>query len=75
MLSPLIHYVTQPTKEPIMAYKINASACTACGACEQECPNDAIFEKSGLFAIKAGSWGMWGCCRRGAPSTPSSFAS
>lgn len=36
-----------------MAYKINASACTACGACEQECPNDAIFEKSGLFAIKA----------------------
>lgn len=35
-----------------MAYKINASSCTACGACEQDCPNDAIYEKSGLFAIK-----------------------
>ena len=36
-----------------MAYKINASSCTACGASEQECPNDAIYEKNGLFAIKA----------------------
>jgi ferredoxin len=35
-----------------MAYKIIASACTACGACEPECPNVAIYEKSGMFYIK-----------------------
>lgn len=35
-----------------MAYKIVASQCTACAACEPECPNEAIFEKGGVFAIK-----------------------
>lgn len=36
-----------------MAYKITASSCTACGACEAECPNTAIKEKNGTFIIKA----------------------
>lgn len=36
-----------------MAYKIVASQCTGCSACEFECPNNAIYEKGGVFAIKA----------------------
>jgi len=35
-----------------MAYKIDASQCTACAACESDCPSDAIYEKGGVFAIK-----------------------
>lgn len=35
-----------------MPYKINGSECTACAACESECPNDAIYEKNGVYAIK-----------------------
>jgi ferredoxin len=38
-------------KESIMAYKIIASQCTACSACEPECPNVAIREKNGTFVI------------------------
>jgi ferredoxin len=34
-----------------MAYKIVASQCTSCSACEPQCPNAAIFEKGGVFAI------------------------
>lgn len=34
-----------------MAYKIVESQCTGCSACEPECPNNAIYEKNGLFAI------------------------
>lgn len=36
-----------------MAYKIIASQCTACAACEPVCPNLAINEKGGVFAITA----------------------
>lgn len=36
-----------------MAYKILSSQCSGCGACEPECPNTAIKEKSGLFTIVA----------------------
>jgi ferredoxin len=36
-----------------MAYKIVASQCTACGACEFECPNVAIASKRGTFIINA----------------------
>jgi ferredoxin len=36
-----------------MAYKIIDSSCTACAACEPECPNEAIYEKRGLFAINS----------------------
>ena len=34
-----------------MAYKIVASQCTSCSACEPECPNVAIPEKGGTFII------------------------
>ncbi len=34
-----------------MAYKIDASQCTGCSACEPECPNVAIREKDGVYLI------------------------
>ncbi len=34
-----------------MAYKIVASQCTACGACEYECPNTAISMKGDIYVI------------------------
>ncbi|MEZ5788533.1 MAG: 4Fe-4S binding protein [Xanthobacteraceae bacterium] len=37
-----------------MALKINADECTACGACEFECPNGAIRTKRSVYIIDAG---------------------
>ncbi|ARN80795.1 4Fe-4S binding protein [Methylocystis bryophila] len=37
-----------------MAYRIIASQCTACGACEFECPNGAIRMKGETYIIDAG---------------------
>lgn len=34
-----------------MAFKIIASQCTACTACEPECPNNAIRFKNGTYVI------------------------
>jgi ferredoxin len=34
-----------------MAYMIKESNCTGCSACQNECPNDAIFEKNFAFFI------------------------
>jgi ferredoxin len=34
-----------------MALKINAETCTACTACEPECPNVAIRAKGGTYVI------------------------
>ncbi|MGB0670711.1 MAG: 4Fe-4S binding protein, partial [Rhodospirillales bacterium] len=36
-----------------MALKIEADLCTACSACESECPNEAIWEdlETDVFAI------------------------
>jgi ferredoxin len=34
-----------------MAYKIVASQCTVCGACEFECPNAAISIKRDMYVI------------------------
>jgi ferredoxin len=42
---------TQPGEEARVAYKIIVDECTTCGACEAECPNEAIFEKKGIFRI------------------------
>ncbi|MET4331693.1 ferredoxin [Bradyrhizobium sp. i1.15.2] len=36
-----------------MAYKIVASQCTICGACEFECPNAAISLKRDIYVIDA----------------------
>jgi ferredoxin len=36
-----------------VAYKIIADNCTACSACEPECPNVAIREKAGTYVINA----------------------
>ncbi len=36
-----------------MAFKIDPDNCTACGACELECPNAAISEKDGMYRISA----------------------
>lgn len=37
-----------------MALTINVDDCTACGACEFECPNGAIRTKRGVYIIDAG---------------------
>ena len=34
-----------------MSFKIVASQCTGCSACEPVCPNVAIYEKDGIFVI------------------------
>ena len=34
-----------------MPYKIDASLCSGCSACEMACPNMAIREKGGVFSI------------------------
>jgi ferredoxin len=34
-----------------MAYKIIAEQCTACGACEFDCPNEAISMRRDVYAI------------------------
>lgn len=34
-----------------MAYKIDDSLCSVCGACELECPNAAISMKRGMYVI------------------------
>ncbi len=36
-----------------MAYKILASQCTQCGACEFECPNGAVRMKGDGYVIDA----------------------
>ncbi|WP_081334786.1 MULTISPECIES: 4Fe-4S binding protein [Bradyrhizobium] len=35
-----------------MPFKIIASQCTSCSACEPLCPNVAISEKAGIFVIE-----------------------
>lgn len=37
-----------------MAFKIIASQCTVCGACEFECPTKAIRMKGDIYIIDAG---------------------
>ena len=36
-----------------MAFKIIVDTCTACGACEDECPNNAISHKGKVYSINA----------------------
>ncbi len=34
-----------------MTYQIQPDVCIACGACEPECPEQAISEQGGVFVI------------------------
>jgi ferredoxin len=43
--------VRYAASQTTMSLKIIASTCTGCSACEPECPNVAIYEKSGTFDI------------------------
>ena len=45
-----------------MAYKIDASGCVNCGACEPECPVSAISEADGVRVIDAGTCIDCGAC-------------
>lgn len=44
-----------------MAYKINEE-CISCGACESECPVEAISEGDGIFVIDAEKCTDCGAC-------------
>ena len=50
-----------------MAYKINASTCTNCGACESDCPTEAISEKDGKRFIDAAKCADCGACTGSCP--------
>ncbi len=55
-----------------MAYKINPDVCIDCGACQSECPNEAISEKDGHMEIDPTKCVECGSCASvcpvGAPS-------
>ncbi|MEF2074614.1 4Fe-4S binding protein [Consotaella aegiceratis] len=34
-----------------MSYKIDMDTCTACGECEETCPNEAISHKGAVYKI------------------------
>lgn len=44
-----------------MAYMIT-DECISCGTCEAECPQEAIFENEGIFAINAEKCDGCGTC-------------
>jgi len=50
-----------------MAHKIN-DECIACGACEEECPEEAIAEGDPIFIIDAGKCTDCGSCVEVCPS-------
>ena len=49
-----------------MAYKIS-DACTNCGACDSECPTEAITEQGGKRAIEADKCVDCGACAGACP--------
>jgi ferredoxin len=51
-----------------MAYMINADECIACGACETECPEEAIAELDGVYVIDAAKCSECGTCADVCPS-------
>jgi len=50
-----------------MAYKIDDSKCTNCGACESECPTEAISEKNDKRWIDAAKCADCGACSGACP--------
>jgi ferredoxin len=53
-------------EDVIMAYKIS-DACVSCGACEAECPVNAISEGNGLYQIDADACIDCGACAGACP--------
>ena len=51
-----------------MAYSIKADECLNCGACEGECPNEAISEKDGKRVMAADKCVSCGCCKDACPA-------
>ncbi len=51
---PLSRDASPFNQEVDMSYKIIASQCSVCGACEFECPNAAIRMKGDTYIIDAG---------------------
>ena len=49
-----------------MAYKIS-DECSACGACAEECPVDAISEGDGIYVIDADACTDCGACADACP--------
>jgi len=50
-----------------MAYKIDASKCSNCGACESNCPSEAISEKNDKRWIDAAKCVDCGACSADCP--------
>jgi ferredoxin len=50
-----------------MAYKIS-DACVNCGACESECPSEAISEKDNIRIIDAAKCVDCGACASACPT-------
>ena len=50
-----------------MAYIINVDECIGCGACEGECPVNAIVEKDGKYIINADECIECGACAGACP--------
>lgn len=50
-----------------MAYRIDDS-CISCGACEPECPVEAISEGDGIFVIDEGACIDCGACEAACPT-------
>lgn len=51
-----------------MAYVIDQDKCIQCGACEAECPQEAIAETDGLYIIDADKCTECGSCAEVCPS-------
>ena len=50
-----------------MAYVIDANTCTACGACEAECPVEAIAQNGDVYKIDADTCTDCGACKEVCP--------
>jgi len=51
-----------------MTYKIVADDCLACGACESECPENAISESNGTYVIDPALCQDCGSCAEVCPN-------
>ncbi|MHB0938915.1 MAG: DUF362 domain-containing protein [Armatimonadota bacterium] len=59
--------VTVLKEELSMAYKITDD-CVSCGACESECPNNAISEGADMYVIDADACTDCGACAESCPN-------